>query len=495
VRAAIYLRVSTISQTGGDHVSLSVQEETCRAYVARAGGEVVVVLRDEGRSGLDTERPAYLQLFELALAGSIDVVVAYRLDRFGRDAAELLDATKRLKRLGVVLQSATEPTESNLVAGILALLAEDESARIRQRTVPAMLRRINEGKWVGVAPLGYDVIPAEGGGRTLHLNADAWKITRLFDVYAEGKVSLRALSREALMLDLRLDRTQLSRLLRNPAYLGRSVWGRREKLAPRKSRQRKRSDWYEADGQHEALVDQATFDAVQRMLGFNRERQGPPTEARQLLIGRLRCSACGAPMYAQQRKTSRYPDKVYHSYKCPRKHDGSGCAQPTVATWMLDNEVKRRVSETFVLGTTVERRRAEQIISAEQDTYLDGLGQRKQQLERSLRRQEADQRSLTRKFARGVVSERLYTSTMLEIEGIAASIRHELEDLQDVRVPDVGAALRLAASIDWSDLEKEDWREIIAAFTERIEVNGKALNIIWAQEARALARILETVTA
>ncbi len=381
MRAAIYLRVSTVAQTGPDHVSLGVQEQACRDFVARQGGEVVTVLRDEGRSGLDIERPAYLQLFELAADGAIDLVVAYRLDRIGRDAAELLTATKRLRALKVQIASATEPTESNLVAGILALMAEDESARIRTRTVPAIQRRLREGKWVTHAPTGYDLVGHAEGGKTLVPNDDAWKVRRLFELYAEGKVSLRGLSRESMLLELNhqrgFDRTALSRLLRNPAYMGRSVWGRTEKISPRQHARRRPGDWYEYPGLHEAIVNEELFERVQKQLGVNRERQGPPQPTRQLLIGRLRCGLCGAPMYASQRKTSRYPDRVYYSYKCSAKHDGRDCSQPTVATWMVDELVKERIASTFVLSTPDISARAEELVSADRDTHLDGLAQRK----------------------------------------------------------------------------------------------------------------------
>lgn len=490
MRAAIYLRVSTAGQSGPDHISLSVQEEACRAYVLRQGGEVVAVLRDEGRSGLDNERPAYLQLFQLANSCAIDSVVAYRLDRLGRDAAELLTATKTLRGLGVAVASATEPTESNLVAGMLALLAEDESARIRARTVPAMLSRLAEGKWVTHAPLGYDIVAAQDGGKTLRPNDDAWKLTRLFEIYAAGKHSLRDLALEAAILGLRLDRAQLSRHMRNPAYIGKTVWGRREKLSPRHSRARAAGEWYEAQGLHPAIVDADVFERVQSMLRLNRERQGPPSPTRQLLIGRLRCGACGAPMFAIQRKTSRYPDKLFHSYKCPRHHDRLGCPQGTLATWMADDQVKAELSRSFQLGGVEARRRAETIIASERDSYLDSMAQRKTQLQRALRRQESDQRTLTRKLARGVVGERAYREAYTEIESLAASIRRELEDLVDVTVPDISAALAYVSTLDWGDLTQESWREVILGFCERIDLTGREVAVTWTQEAMALRRVL-----
>jgi DNA invertase Pin-like site-specific DNA recombinase len=483
LRAAIYLRVSTAGQSGPEHVSLTVQEDACRSYVQGKGGDVIAILRDEGRSGLDNERPAYLDLFKLAATKAIDTVIAYRLDRFGRDAAELLMATKTMRSMGVAVVSATEPTESNLVAGIIALLAQDESERIRARTLPAMYARLKEGKWVGPAPVGYSIVDHPSGGKTLRANDAAWKVARLFEIYAGGKHSLRDLAREAALLDVSTDRTRLSRMLRNPAYIGRSVWGRKQKLDSHHSRARQQDEWLVYPGLHAPVVEPEVFARVQAMLSVNRERQGPPPPGRQLLIGRLRCGSCGSPMYAMQRKRAKYPDKVYHSYKCPRKHERQGCPQPTVATWMADDQVKQQLRSSFRLCTPERLSQAEAIIAREQDSYMDGTAQRKRQLERVLARLEGEQRSLTRKLARGVVTEKAYRDAFGETESLAASVRRELADLVDVQVPDLSASLRLVASIGWADLEAEDWRDLVLGFCERIDLHGKAVVITWTHEA------------
>lgn len=68
--------------------------------------------------------------------------------------------------------------------------------------------------------------------------------------------------------------------------------------------------------------------------------------------------------------------------------------------------------------------------------------------------------------------------------------RAELSDLQDIRVPDVPAALRMVAAVEWKDLEQEDWRELVEALIERIDLDGKVASVTWTAEAAALSRVL-----
>src|SRR5687767_4489865 len=83
VRTAIYTRVSTDDQASADKVSLSDQEERCRAFAESHGWTVVDTFSDEGVSGATApaERPAFAAL----LAAKPDAILAYALDRVVRD--------------------------------------------------------------------------------------------------------------------------------------------------------------------------------------------------------------------------------------------------------------------------------------------------------------------------------------------------------------------------------------------------------------------------
>ena len=95
--AAIYARVSTDEQA--DKNTIENQLSRCRAYCEQAGYEIIQEFRDEGVSGTVSlvERPAGARLIAAADAKSFEVVVCYRLDRFGRDALVCLLAIERLQ--------------------------------------------------------------------------------------------------------------------------------------------------------------------------------------------------------------------------------------------------------------------------------------------------------------------------------------------------------------------------------------------------------------
>ena len=101
-RAAIYARVSTDEQA--ERQTVQNQLDACRAYCERQGYEVVSEHLHEGVSGVTPfhERNGGSQLLNAADAGDLDCVVAYRLDRFGRDALVCLLAIERLRpRVGL----------------------------------------------------------------------------------------------------------------------------------------------------------------------------------------------------------------------------------------------------------------------------------------------------------------------------------------------------------------------------------------------------------
>jgi site-specific DNA recombinase len=143
MRCAIYTRVSTQEQ-GREGASLPVQLQACRKHAAAQGWTVVDELQDI-QSGLDVDRAAYQQVIALARARAVDVIIVWRLDRFGRDAAEAMARFKELTRLQTKVVSATEGEQTPFLQGLMSLLAEDESRRTSDRVRPAMRKRVEEG--------------------------------------------------------------------------------------------------------------------------------------------------------------------------------------------------------------------------------------------------------------------------------------------------------------------------------------------------------------
>jgi DNA invertase Pin-like site-specific DNA recombinase len=93
-RAGLYARVST-----NDQQTLAMQNRAMRDYATRRGWTIALQVR-EVNSGA-AKREAREKLLEAARRRDIDVVLVWRLDRWGRSVTDLLATLQELEHLGV----------------------------------------------------------------------------------------------------------------------------------------------------------------------------------------------------------------------------------------------------------------------------------------------------------------------------------------------------------------------------------------------------------
>jgi DNA invertase Pin-like site-specific DNA recombinase len=98
-RAGLYARVST-----NDQQTLAMQSRAMREYAARRGWKIAMQVR-EVNSGA-AKREAREKLLEAARRRDIDLVLVWRLDRWGRSVTDLLATLQELEHLGVGFVSA-----------------------------------------------------------------------------------------------------------------------------------------------------------------------------------------------------------------------------------------------------------------------------------------------------------------------------------------------------------------------------------------------------
>lgn len=131
MRAALYARVST-----HDQQTLALQTEAMRGYAARRGWDVVMEM-EETASGVK-ERTLRTQITQAARRREIDVIVVWKLDRWGRSLPDLVANLQELQALGVGFVSLTEALDfttpsGKALAGMLAVFAEFERDMLRER--------------------------------------------------------------------------------------------------------------------------------------------------------------------------------------------------------------------------------------------------------------------------------------------------------------------------------------------------------------------------
>ena len=100
----IYIRVSTTMQVDG--YSLDAQRDKLRKYAEYQNMEIVKEFADEGKSGKSVEgRPEFQRMLDNIEDGTDDVqfVLVFKLSRFGRNAADVLNSLQRMQDFGVNL--------------------------------------------------------------------------------------------------------------------------------------------------------------------------------------------------------------------------------------------------------------------------------------------------------------------------------------------------------------------------------------------------------
>src|SRR5438034_1009807 len=121
----IYARVSRVGARKDDgeaYRSPTIQIAKCREWAAREGMRVGRVVTEENVSGGKRSKDRQLhELIERAEAGVSDGVIVYRMNRFGRNMADTVEAVQRLKDVGARLVSVTEGYDTSQPNGQVLL--------------------------------------------------------------------------------------------------------------------------------------------------------------------------------------------------------------------------------------------------------------------------------------------------------------------------------------------------------------------------------------
>jgi DNA invertase Pin-like site-specific DNA recombinase len=274
IRCAIYTRKSSEEGLEQDFNSLDAQRESCEAFILSQKHEGWTALPemydDGGISGGTLERPALKRILADIEAHRIDTVAVYKVDRLTRslgDFAKIVEIfdKRNVSFVSVTQQFNTTTSMGRLTLNMLLSFAQFEREVTGERIRDKIAASKKKGMWMGGnVPLGYVVKDR----KLLIDEAEARTVRHIFRRYAAlGSVwTLKEeLDRDGIVSKVRanrygratggnpLARGALYTMLGNRIYRGRIV--HKDKHYP---------------GEHEAIVDAALWEEVQRQLGANR---------------------------------------------------------------------------------------------------------------------------------------------------------------------------------------------------------------------------------
>ena len=186
---ALYVRVSSAEQAK-DGYSIDEQIQRLKSYSMAMGWKDAKVYTDPGFSGASLDRPALKELISDVKANKITRVVVWKLDRLSRSQKDTLYLIEDVFRAnGCDFVSMTENFDTGTpfgvaMIGILAVFAQLEREKIKERMSMGKAGRNREGKWRGGGnvPIGYRY---EGG----ELQVDpfeAMQVREAFDLLLSG---------------------------------------------------------------------------------------------------------------------------------------------------------------------------------------------------------------------------------------------------------------------------------------------------------------------
>lgn len=409
-RAVLYIRVSAVMGRD-DMLSPDIQLTAIRRAITPAGLREVDVIEDIDVSGRHFTRAGIDRIRQLAQAGQVDAIAVYDVSRLGRNVRESLTLLNWLADRGVTIVSASEQVDTSTPAGRLMLtnmlaIAEYRSDEIGAGWSRAIARRAEQGRHHG-RPLGYQ----RADRRLVPDPVLGPAITEVFARYAAGEPVGEVAGYLAAVRGKAMLTGNVKKLLRNPVYRGNVVAA--GELLP---------------GQHEPLVDEPTWQAVQDRLAAE-----AGTPARHLaptwsLVGLCRCPA-GHHLQRQphRRTTGRAVGLLEDRLVCGMGRGGvAGERCPGVGRPLLtrvEAEVLRQV------GAYAGALRSDHTARAARKTRLATAHADRGTLARQLARARAGMTRIAREWALGQLPDEVYRATMAELRAAETSAAGELARL------------------------------------------------------------------
>ncbi len=304
------------------------------------------------KSGKSVEgRPEFQRMLDNIENGTDEVqfVLVFKLSRFGRNAADVLNSLQRMQDFGVNLICVEDGIDSSkdsgkLMISVLSAVAEIERENIPVQTMEGRKQKAREGKWNGgFAPYGYELVNGE-----LQIAEDEAEIIRLiYDKFIHTNMGISAIAawlnqhgykkkkRQNNTLDA-FTASFIKGVLDNPVYCGKLAYGRRknEKVSGTRNEYRivKQENYMLHDGIHEGIISETDWELAYQ----KREKTGVKYEKthsldhEHILSGILRCPLCGSGMYGNVNRKKKkdgtlYKDYFYYACKHRRLVDGHKC--------------------------------------------------------------------------------------------------------------------------------------------------------------------------
>lgn len=460
-KAIKYIRLSYTDDKSAESNSVSNQRKLIDDFLTQHPEiEVVCEKVDDGYSGVLFDRPAFKEMMELVKDGAANCVIVKDLSRLGR---EYIETGRYLRRVfpayGVRFIAINDNVDTlndepdDLTVSVKNIINEAYSRDISVKTRSALEIKRRSGDFVGAFTVyGY----LKTGDKHKSLIVDPFAANVVRDIFRKRLDGFSAyhiaeeLNKAGILSPLAYKRsnglpcakggyadteeckwsaTTILRILSDEIYTGTMVQGKQTtphfKL---KERELKPSeDWVRVENTHEAIIDKADFDLVQRLKGLD-TRTSPQSDKVYLFSGVLICGCCGGRM---TRKINRSNGREYVYYYCPTGKKG-GCKSSSMIkeselTECVQSSLKAHINSVVSLNsliTSISRERINQGLVQEYTGYIKSN-------EEQLSRVEKFKRNLYENLVSGALSKEEFLQYKQEYSAKAEEIKAAIQGWND----------------------------------------------------------------
>ena len=406
---ALYERISKDDGDKADSCSIETQKRILEDYAVQNGLTPFSHWVDDGKSGKDFDRPAFRDMLAQIEAGNVGTVVVKELDRFGRAYIESGLYREMFRKAGVRFISLAEGHDSLNGDGddftpFREVINEFYLRQYSRKIKAAFKSRGMAGKHTSSCP-PYGYLKSEGDKHQWIVDRDVSDIVkRIFALTIEGfgpyQIACMLQEEKVLMPGAYLatkgaglhqrktfdnpyhwGSSAICAMLKKREYLGHTVnfKSKKDSYKDKRNRYVPEDEWVIFENTHEAIIDQETFDTVQR-LRANVKRRPDGWGYTHPLTGLLYCADCGAKLYVQRINNGKAkPYYTCHNYK--RVPAGVNCPTPhrvDAGTVMeLVSSTLRRVVSAAISDKDAFRKSVLEKLSAQ---HSDGVKKQKKRL-------------------------------------------------------------------------------------------------------------------
>ena len=342
----LYERLSRDDELQGESNSISNQKQMLEDFARRNGLPNPTHFTDDGISGTRFDRPGFLAMMEEVEAGRVEAIVIKDMSRLGRDYLKVGQVMEVLRQRGVRLIAIND--------GVDSLKGDDDFTPFRNimnefyaRDTSRKIRSVFKAKGMSGKHLTGTVIYGylwdEKREHWLVDEEAAEVVRRIFSLTLEGygpyqiacKLSADRIEIPVVHLARFNEGVNRSKPVKDPygwgsstivnilkkrEYLGHTInFKTRKHFKDKKSHYVSEDEWTIFENTHEAIIDQQTFDLVQKIRSNVRRYPNGWGEAAPL-TGLLYCADCGGKMYVHRtnngKRVSQYTCSNYTKVPC-----------------------------------------------------------------------------------------------------------------------------------------------------------------------------------